>query len=86
MLPGDAWEPLEKIINGRPVREILEQRGHGNPSATKTQAPLTRSGEGSTLELACQSLVNGYPNRWSPQGWFFESNKRLEVWYCQGPA
>jgi hypothetical protein len=35
LLSCDTGEPLEKVISGRPISEILEQRGNRNPSATK---------------------------------------------------
>ena len=31
----DSWKPLEKIIDGRTVSEVLEEGAHWNPSATE---------------------------------------------------
>jgi hypothetical protein len=38
LLPGDAWEPFEKLVNRRAVLKILGQRTHGNARAFKDGA------------------------------------------------
>ena len=35
----DAGEPFQKLLNRCAIFEILEERGHGNPGATKYPSP-----------------------------------------------
>lgn len=35
LLPCDAWEPLEVIVNPGPILEILKKGGHRDSGATK---------------------------------------------------
>lgn len=38
LLPRNAWEPCEKIVNGRPGLQILEQGFHGDARAFEQPA------------------------------------------------
>lgn len=38
-LQSDAWEPFDELFHGSPVFQILEQRLHGDSSATEHPGP-----------------------------------------------
>ena len=54
---GHAGEPLEEIVDGAPVFEVLEEGSDGHARSLKTQAPLTLPAPRSTAQQSLHSSM-----------------------------